>query len=89
MSKLYRNAFENIIYNIAEVDFPDQWQQSLGEIEGRLKQSDENLLISGLTALKNVMEAYEYQVEEERGPLNNLVSYFFPVLEQHMQSVMN
>jgi len=35
------------------------------------------------------MEAYEYEVEEERGPLNELVNYFFPVLEQHMQTIMS
>ncbi len=53
----------------------------------RLKDSSELIQISGLTALKQILEAYQYSVEEERAPLNMMVDIFFPVLDVLMQNV--
>ena len=72
-----------MVFNIAQVDFPQQWRHSIDEIAQRLRSGNEQLAISGLTALKNIMQAFEYQVEgPERAPLDELVSIFFPLLEQ-------
>ncbi len=54
-----------------------------------MSANDEGLLISGLTALKTFLEVFEYEVEEDRGPLNEMVAIFFPILEQHIQNVVN
>jgi hypothetical protein len=49
--------------------------------------NNENLLISGLLALKEIFEANEYMIDEERNTLNQLVDIFFPMLEQIMGEI--
>lgn len=44
-------------------------------------------MISGLLALQQIFQANEFAIDEERGPLNHLVEYFFPLLEQVMSEV--
>ena len=76
-----------MIYNIAQVDFPENWRSSIQEVGDRIKMSvsNEPILISGLMALKEIFEANEYHLEEDRTTLNQLVEMFFPLLEQVMQ----
>ena len=50
-------------------------------INQRLTSNDEQLIVSGLRALKSVIQAFESAIEEERKPLDNLINSFFPVLE--------
>jgi hypothetical protein len=78
-----------VIYNIAQVDFPENWKNCIQEIGDRIKQSvaQEPLLISGLMALKQIFQANEYMLDEERGALNHLVEIFFPLLEQIMGDI--
>jgi len=61
-----------VIFNIAEVDFPENWKNSIQEVGDRVKQSigNEQALVSGLMALKEIFEAHEYLIDEERAPLN-------------------
>ena len=66
-SKLYiklilylRSAFCNVILNIAEVDYPENWKNSIHELTERLKSSDETLIIAGLLGLSHVIQAYEF-----------------------------
>ena len=84
-----RSAFCNVIYNIAQVDFPENWRNSIQEIADRLKGGSQNeaLLISGLMALKQIFQSNEYGIDEERDPLNQLVEVFFPLLEQIMVEI--
>lgn len=86
-SKPIQSAFENIIFNIAECDYPENWKSAISEIEGRLKSGNEVAQISGLTALKEILVAFQYQVKEERAPLNMTAEYFFPMLEHIMQNL--
>lgn len=37
--------------------------------------------MSGLRAFKAVLQAFEFEIHEERKPLHQLVEYFFPQLE--------
>ena len=54
------------------------------EVGERLKAQDETILISGLLALKQIIHAFEYHIEELRAPLAHIVEAFFPILEQVM-----
>eukprot|EP00347_Sterkiella_histriomuscorum_P021385 403334157 len=87
--KTIQSAFQNIVYNIAQVDFPENWSVAIPEIDNRLKSGNENSQISGLIALKQVMEAFQFSLDHERAPLNVLVDVFFPVLEVLMQNISN
>ena len=59
----------------------------MSEIADRLKAMDEHIQISGLLALRNIVQASEFEVDTERMPLNRIVDMFFPLLEQIMTSM--
>lgn len=88
-SKTIQSALCSAIYNIAQVDFPENWRTSINEIGERIKQStrQESLLLSGLLALRQIFQSNEYAIDEERGALNQLVEIFFPILEQVMGDI--
>ena len=70
------------------MDFPENWQNAVGEIDQRIKASNEQLMISGLTALKKVFQAHEYEENnDDKKTLSQLVELFFPVLESILQQV--
>ena len=70
-----------MIYNIAQMDFANWWPAASQQIHQRLTQGDERFKISGLRALKSIIQAFEFEINAERRPLNQIVELFFPVLE--------
>jgi hypothetical protein len=38
-------------------------------------------ILSGLRALRSIVQAFEFEIGEERKPLETLVEIFFPVIE--------
>lgn len=76
-----------MIFNIAEVDFPESWRNSVHEIAERLKSQNEAAVISGLLALRQIFQAGESEIDEDRDPMNQLVEGFFPILESIMAQV--
>ena len=78
---------EEIVYHIAENECPDNWPNALQEIHNRLTSQNESLLISGLLSLKNIIEAFEHEIDSDRKPLHHLVELFFPVLENLVSHV--
>lgn len=59
-----------MIFNIAEVDFPESWGNSVQEIADRLKSQNEAAVISGLLALRQIFQAGESEIDEDRDPMN-------------------
>ncbi len=39
IKEINRGAFSSVIYNIAQVDFPENWKNSIQEVGDRIKQS--------------------------------------------------
>lgn len=83
-SKVIISSIENIIYNIAQMDFGNWAAYATEQISQRLTQGDERYQASGLRALKSIFQAFELSIGAERINLNNLVDHFFPLLEQFM-----
>ena len=84
---MYRSCFENIVYNMAQTDYPEKWSTALQEIHDRLSSTEENIIISGLRALKELLRAYEFEIDEERKPIYQIVDLFFPQLEKLIEYV--
>jgi hypothetical protein len=74
---------------MAQVDFPENWKNAVQEIGERIRISTQNegMLISGLLSLRQIFQANEYAIDEERGALNQLVEVFFPLLEGVMGDI--
>lgn len=84
-SKVIISSVENIIYNIAQLDFASWTQYVIEQISQRLTSNDERFQTSALRALKSVFQAFELSLEgTERRDLYQLVDHFFPLLEQFM-----
>lgn len=86
-------AMEHIIYNMAQVDYaawngPQQYNgQTLAptalqqQLIGRIQSADNVYIVSGLRALKAIVSAFEFEINTDRKPLEEIVQVFFPVLE--------
>jgi hypothetical protein len=40
--------------------------------------------VSGLRALKSILQAFEFEINADRKPMNQIVEIFFPVIEQSL-----
>ena len=81
-NKIIISSIENIIQNIAELDFARWAQLAQNEVGQRLTCNDERIQTSGLRSLKSLIQAFESEIDETRKPLDGLVNTFFPILEQ-------
>lgn len=59
------------------------------EIHDRLSSNDEALIISGLRILKNFLQAFEFEVDEDRKPAYVVVDAFFPLIEKLVTYVLS
>lgn len=80
-SKVIVSSIENIIYNIAQLDYASWAPYAHQQIQERLLSNDERFQTSALRALKSIFQAFEFEIKEERKPLNHLIEVFFPILE--------
>ena len=46
--------------------------------------ADVRYKISGLRALKSLIQAFEFEIDQKRKPLNQIVDIFFPIIESHL-----
>ena len=85
--KLIVSSIENIIYNIAQCDYEVWYKTCLKQqMEERLQSGNESAVVSGLRTLKAVIQAHEFEIHEDRRPLNDLMNTFFPELEKILGS---
>ena len=52
------------------------------QILDRIQSNNELYIVSALRVLKSIVEAFQFEIEVERKPLDSLVTLFFPVIEQ-------
>ena len=58
-----------MVYNITQTDYPQSWPNAVQEVQARLGSSNERELICGLRALKNILRAFEFEIDEDRQPM--------------------
>lgn len=86
-------AFEHIIYNMAQVSYTS-WngpQAANGQptplhqqLLGRLSSNDEAYIMSGLRSLKAIVSAFEFEINADRKPLEEIAVVFFPTIESQL-----
>lgn len=82
----FSSELQNIVYNIAQEDFAcGRWSSCIENIQQRISSTDLGAQLVGLGALKELVRAFQYEIEEDkRKVLNNIAANFFGVLEQNM-----
>ena len=78
------------MYNIAQTDFESgHWPECRPHIEERLVAQEEEVQLVGLRALKEVIRAFQLEVDEKRKILVAVAEHFFPTLETMMQGIIS
>ena len=77
------------ITTIARFDYPEKWSSLLAEIVQYLGQADEKAVLTGLLGLKGLCKKYEYELEEEREPLYDIIRQSFAILGGLVNQVLN
>lgn len=84
-NKKVSSQIENIIYNIAQTDFNlenNQWPECIDHIKKRLchAESEEHQLV-GLRALKELVRAFQYDIDAKRKVIVAIGDEFLPIME--------
>lgn len=73
---------EHIVYNIAEKDLAKgKWASCMDSVLQRIASDDIQVQMVGLSALKEMVRAYMYEIDEQRKVLIQMAAAFFGVLE--------
>ncbi len=90
--KSVQDLMAETLHHIAIHDFPSKWPSLLPTLLQNIQQADPSQALrihNSLVALRKVCKRYEYKAREERGPLNQVVDQFFPLLLPLAQRLIN
>jgi len=78
-----------VLFNIGQCEWTNSawYAKCQADVEGRIRANEESYQISGLRGLKSLLGVFEFELNENRKPLNQLIEKFFPVLEDLMGRV--
>lgn len=74
--------YEEVVYVVAKYELPQKWPNALPEISALLEQQEERQVFGGLVALKEVVHKFEYEFQDNRKPLHEIVNKLFPRIEE-------
>ncbi|CAD8063756.1 unnamed protein product [Paramecium sonneborni] len=87
--KKLRSQYEDLIYKLVAIDFPNDWPQLVQQLVIKLQNftSYEDLW-SALLTLRRTCEVHQFLLENDRKPLEPLVASTFPILESLFQKFL-
>jgi hypothetical protein len=59
---------------ITKYDYPAKWPGVIGLVQGALTSGNEQAIMTGLQALFALVKKYEYEMDEDREPLFELMA---------------
>ena len=65
---------------ITKYDYPAKWPGVTGLVQGALTSGNEQAIMTGLQALFALVKKYEYEMDEERQPLFDLMDQMLPLM---------
>lgn len=77
------------IFHIIKCDYPGRWPQIVPNIGRHLENSDYNGWSGALLCLYQLVKNYEYKKADERGPLNEAMTFMLPLVYKLMENFMN
>ncbi|CAK65923.1 unnamed protein product (macronuclear) [Paramecium tetraurelia] len=87
--KKLRSQYEDLIYKLVAIDFPNDWPQLVQQLVIKLQNftSYEDLW-SALLTLRRTCEVHQFLLENDRQPLEPIVASTFPILETLIQKFL-
>lgn len=67
--------------SVARLDYPEKWSSFMSrDIKNLLEMQDERAVYTGLMCLHALVGKYEYEMEEDREPLFQIIDFSFTKL---------
>jgi hypothetical protein len=80
-NKVVIKQYTRCITTMARFDYPERWPTLLtADIPNALNSKNEKGIYTGLLALLGLVKKYEYEMDEDREPLNQILSNSFGIL---------
>lgn len=85
-TKKLRSQYEDLIFKVCAIDYPERWPELVPELVGKLgSMGTFDEMYGTLLTLRRLTENYQFQLDEDREPLEAIVAQTFPLLEGLMQ----
>ena len=86
---MYRSCLENIFFNIIETDYAaGHWPDCFNQILSRIQTQDEAQIILGLRCLKELVRAFQYEIDGKQKFLTDICEQVYPSLENVMNFIV-
>jgi len=76
------------LYHIIRTDFPDAWPSLLPGIVSNIQSQEQVRVYGALCALRMVFKKYQYRVQGNRQPVEEMIAFLFPGLLQMLKSLV-
>lgn len=85
-TELIRVQLTVSIHDIISFDFPEKWPNLVHTINGYLTSDVKEAWLGALLVLYQLVKKYEFKTKEERGPIEEIMGVFLPILHSRSSS---
>jgi len=87
-SELIRVQLTVSVHEILSNDFPEKWPDIVHKLNAYFMTDDKPTWFGSLLVLYQIVKKYEFKRKEERGPIEELMSVFLPILQNRCTSLV-
>ena len=88
-NKGVNKQFIRSIITICRLDYPDNWTNLMNDITNALSSGNEKGILTGLQALFCLTKKYEFELEEDREPLFEIMKHSLGLIGSIIDQFMN
>ena len=77
------------VITICRMDYPDHWPNMMNDIKNALSSGNEKGVLTGLQALFCLTKKFEFELEEEREPLYDIMQQSLVIIGPIIDQLMN
>ena len=83
-----KKQYVRSIITICRFDYPEKWPTLLNDISNALQSGNEKGILTGCVTLFCLAKKYEYELDEERAPILNIMEQVSPTLGSIIETYM-
>ncbi|XP_057289833.1 importin-7-like [Hydractinia symbiolongicarpus] len=87
-SELIRVQLTVSIHEILSCDFPEKWPDICVKINGYLTSDNKSTWLGSMLVLYQIVKKYEFKRKEDRGPIEDVMNVFLPILQNRCSSLV-